>query len=289
MSFPAAPLTAPGLQGFHDTPRIPGGSAHIPDFEFLLAYDVRGGSEYVRQSSPQQPEYLVMWRTLEGRGLVRFGQRPVEVAPDTVLLMRSGTYNYWHPLTPCWRFWSLHFRTPEPPPFPFEQPVHVAPHGDDASDFASLFEAVGSSDLVERRFAVATLQRMIYRWAATLRRAELVSEERLAVEDIVARMQGRIRQGWSVAEMAQAAGMTERRFYRLFQQVTGKPPYRYFLDLRLAVADSLLRMGGYGVGEVAERVGFGDPFQFSKAYRRRYGMPPSAAQTGAGAPGLPSG
>lgn len=286
MSYPVDPLTIPAPPGFYDTPRIPGGPAHIPDFEFLLAYDVRGGPEYVRQSGPQQPEFLVIWRTLEGRGLVYFGERSVEVAPDTVLLMQSGTYNYWHPLTPFWRFWSLHFRTPEPPPFPFERPVHVAPHGDDARDFASLFEAVGSSDLVERRLAVATLQRMFYRWAATLRRAEHASEERLAVEDVIARMQGRIRQGWTVAGMAQAAGMDERRFYKLFQQVTGKPPYRYFLDLRLAVADSLLRLGGYGVGEVAERAGFGDSFQFSKAYRRRYGCPPSAARPPRDAPAL---
>jgi AraC-like DNA-binding protein len=61
-----------------------------------------------------------------------------------------------------------------------------------------------------------------------------------------------------------------------FQKTTGKSPARVRNSLRLAHAYERLRTGSRTVAEVADEMGFCDPFHFSKAFRREFGFPPSS-------------
>jgi AraC-like DNA-binding protein len=49
----------------------------------------------------------------------------------------------------------------------------------------------------------------------------------------------------------------------------------YLLAWRMAVAKDLLRNNELSIGEVAERVGYGSQSNFSTAFRRNVGAPPS--------------
>ncbi len=73
---------------------------------------------------------------------------------------------------------------------------------------------------------------------------------------------------------AAACGLSESRFYYLFRVWAGVSPVTYRNRLRLLHATSLLRNSSLPVGEVAIRVGFDDPFYFSRLFRRETGMPP---------------
>jgi AraC-like DNA-binding protein len=55
----------------------------------------------------------------------------------------------------------------------------------------------------------------------------------------------------------------------------GLPPMEYLLAWRMAVAKDLLRTHGLSISEVAERVGYGSQSNFSTAFRRHVGEPPS--------------
>jgi AraC family transcriptional regulator len=78
-----------------------------------------------------------------------------------------------------------------------------------------------------------------------------------------------------VASIARQACMSEFHFFRMFKRMTGSTPHQYMLHKRLQSARDLL-MDGCKVADVALSCGFADIFTFSKAFKRKFGCPPSA-------------
>jgi len=79
----------------------------------------------------------------------------------------------------------------------------------------------------------------------------------------------------SVKLMARKACMSEQHFRRVFHEVTGSSPKRFYDQLRMAWAEHMLRGGGKNVSEVADSLGFASPFHFSRVFRKHFGYPPS--------------
>ena len=78
-----------------------------------------------------------------------------------------------------------------------------------------------------------------------------------------------------VEELAKLAGMSESGFYRHFQTVTALSPIQFQKQIRLQEARLLLASQPRDVTTVAHRVGYDSASQFSREYRRQYGVPPS--------------
>lgn len=91
-----------------------------------------------------------------------------------------------------------------------------------------------------------------------------------------ARLIALIEQGGGLPEMAAAAGLSTFHFLRRFKRATGTTPWRYLTEVRLARAKSLLADPSRGVADAAAEAGFPDPAYFSRLFRRRTGMTPSA-------------
>jgi|GEM_PF-2759080 len=81
--------------------------------------------------------------------------------------------------------------------------------------------------------------------------------------------------GLTIEAVARAAGMSNSTLRRMFIEHLKMTPIAYLQDLRLARARDFLARGTFGVKEVAAKVGYADPLYFSKAYRRKFGWPPS--------------
>lgn len=88
-------------------------------------------------------------------------------------------------------------------------------------------------------------------------------------------MSANVEQPASVVEVAAHCGISQRQLERLFAEQLDASPTAYYLRLRLAHARELLRDTGRSVLEVALACGFGSSASLSRAYRRRYGLPPS--------------
>jgi AraC family transcriptional regulator len=80
----------------------------------------------------------------------------------------------------------------------------------------------------------------------------------------------------TVTEVAREAMMSEYQFYRLFKSVFGVSPYQYILHKRLHHGYQLLTDGRMSITEVATLTGFADVHSFSKAFKKHFGVVPSA-------------
>lgn len=82
--------------------------------------------------------------------------------------------------------------------------------------------------------------------------------------------------GIGLAGMAEAAGLTRHHFLRVFAAVVGVTPHRYLLARRLSAAAAALRAQPDRVLDVALATGFSDLSEFTRRFRRRFGVPPGA-------------
>ncbi|MBI3832137.1 MAG: helix-turn-helix transcriptional regulator [Planctomycetes bacterium] len=67
---------------------------------------------------------------------------------------------------------------------------------------------------------------------------------------------------------------------KLFVGNTGRTPLQYLTALRVDEAKHLLRYGGYSVKEVSRRVGYEDPYYFSRLFKKWVGQSPEAFARG---------
>ncbi|EYF03220.1 AraC family transcriptional regulator [Chondromyces apiculatus] len=88
-------------------------------------------------------------------------------------------------------------------------------------------------------------------------------------------MHGQLARSWTVAQLAKTAALSRSAFFERFTRTVGVAPMEYLLAWRMAVARDLLRRQELGIGEVAERVGYGSASTFSTAFRRHVGQSPS--------------
>lgn len=95
----------------------------------------------------------------------------------------------------------------------------------------------------------------------------------------IARVLRRIQQEYSndldVASLARDANMGMSTFHSAFRQVTATSPVQYLKQIRLHQARTLLTVEGVTAQEAAQRVGYVSPSQFSREYRRMFGVSPS--------------
>ena len=78
----------------------------------------------------------------------------------------------------------------------------------------------------------------------------------------------------SVEEMARRANMSMAAFHHNFKLVTGSSPLQYMKRIRLDRARLLMAHDGYNASTAARAVGYESPSQFSREFKRLFGMTP---------------
>jgi AraC-like DNA-binding protein len=81
---------------------------------------------------------------------------------------------------------------------------------------------------------------------------------------------------WTVDELAREAALSRSALAERFTELVGEPPIQYLMRWRLALAARTLRSGEDPVSRVAERSGYESEAAFTRAFKREFGMPPTA-------------
>ena len=96
------------------------------------------------------------------------------------------------------------------------------------------------------------------------------------VQAAIADMETWLDSPFDLQRLALHSGCTPAYFSRTFKQVTGVPPVIYFTRRKMDRAAALLNKSRLRVGDIATRVGFQDPFYFSKCFKKHMGLAPEA-------------
>ncbi len=78
----------------------------------------------------------------------------------------------------------------------------------------------------------------------------------------------------SLAEVAAACHVNGAYLCRIFKRFRRQSPFEYLQNLKMNQAVELLRNGHYSVKQTAQELGFSDPYNFSRAFKRVFGIAP---------------
>ena len=80
---------------------------------------------------------------------------------------------------------------------------------------------------------------------------------------------------FSVDRLSDMLNIRRTTFYKKVRGITGYTPNEYIRVVRLKKAAEMLAEGTYNVSEISYKVGFDNPFYFSKCFKAQFGVSPS--------------
>ncbi|MEH6632968.1 MAG: GlxA family transcriptional regulator [Halopseudomonas aestusnigri] len=91
-------------------------------------------------------------------------------------------------------------------------------------------------------------------------------------------MEERVETPFLIPELAQEIGSTVRELERLFKKYLKTSPATYYRNLRLDVAQRLLKQTDFSILDIAIRCGFNSATSFARSYRSRFGQSPRTSR-----------
>ncbi|MDT7830444.1 AraC family transcriptional regulator [Pricia sp. S334] len=83
----------------------------------------------------------------------------------------------------------------------------------------------------------------------------------------------------TLSELSKKIGTNEFLLKRDFKSLFGTTVFGYVADIRMKKAKTLLLQGEFSIGQISDEVGYKNPQHFSTAFKRKFGMPPSAIKS----------
>jgi AraC-like DNA-binding protein len=81
---------------------------------------------------------------------------------------------------------------------------------------------------------------------------------------------------WSIEGLAREVALSRSTFVERFTELVGTPPFRYLTIWRLQTAKQQLAESTKSIGQLAHSVGYESEEAFSRAFKREFGLSPSA-------------
>ena len=211
---------------------------------------------------PAVRKYVLIHHVIKGKGIVIKEKQTYRVgAGEAFLILPGEVVTYSADLNDPWYYEWVGF------------------DGALSAKFAELPTVIPfSSGVIQEMISLADIPMREYRVAGLLFRlyAELF-ETKSTRHHYVRRVQDHIHalymQPLRVEEIAEKMNLDRRYLSRLFKQKTGQTIQDYIVSVRMEEAKSKL-LQGFSVEEAAQLCGYEDASNFSKMFKRRFGVSP---------------
>ncbi len=227
---------------------------------------------------------------VDGSGMLTAGERRAEVAAGDLILLPQGI-GHDYAASPCqpWSVYWVHFRGDSSRTFlehlGYREDRLLARVGVSPAllgAFNSLL-SVRKTGYSSRAFinAANQLRHLMTLFASETSRHEGEQQASLDLEALRTYMLENIHQQLDLDSLAAVAHLSKYHFAVRYKALTGYPPIRHFLHLKIEYACQLLDSTELSIKAIAVELGYGDPLYFSRLFTKTMGISPRAYRSAA--------
>ena len=261
----------------------PGGESSRLFHTVLRAGHMQASPEY-RVERTSYPGHDLLY-CVAGAGWVRCADKVFAVSPGQLAWI-DGRQPHAHWADPQKPWELLWLRIDGRPSRLFSEALHVreaplfAVPDDTRNSFATIFALLGERSLTVDAGLHAAISVLMARLFESLQPVSAhqdataggTADSRL--HDVLQRMRREYRRPWKVEELARMAGLSVPHFFRRFRKATGSSPVDWLRRERINQAKRLLSDSDDSIRDIAAELGFGDPFYFSRDFKKLTGLAP---------------
>jgi AraC family transcriptional regulator of arabinose operon len=232
-------------------------------------------------------DWLLIY-TLSGSGLYRFSGGTFESRAHDVTLYRPGVFQDYQVL-PSAKKWELHYAHFLPRPewvpwlnWPEKSPGFLSISVRDPAIAHRMITRLqdmvrlSTASLPRRQiFGLNALEEVLL-WCDTINPRQSLSPRDPRVGRALDFLTTHAAEPFSEEDLARAAALSPSRLRYLFRLETGDSPRNFQEKQRLLRARDLLAMSRQTIGEIAQELGFSNPFYFTLRFKKETGESPRA-------------
>ena len=232
-----------------------------------------------RMERERHDDNLLLYCTA-GRGYLRAGNWSSVVLPGNIMLLPQGLkHAYFADENDPWSLYWVHFQGASTRVFMQHLGYRENSPMTDAGvsplligAFTSLLD-VRRTGYSTRAFINASnhLRHLITQMSLEVSAHAGRMQSGLELEQIQAYMLEHIGQTITLDDLAAVANMSKYHFSNRYKALTGYPPIKHFLNMKMEHACHLLDSTDLGVGEIARRVGYDVPLYFPRLFSKTIG------------------
>lgn len=253
------------------------GPARPINVELSVIWEVLAGKGYNNTNPSYDKRYLTAIRTLGGSGELTLSQRqPIILEENSLIILESPKIVRYRCSGEFWEFWWFVFLPDGPLPYALNSLYRIKANSRDTGDFRQAFSNLQHHSGRVRCIASALFATMLHRWLAESTTQNERTPHRQIVEKMIEHIHGNVADNWTGPRLARESGLSESTFRMAFKLATGMSPARFIRNARLQAASQMIRQGSYSLAFIAEQLNFSSAFHLSAAFKKQFGVPPSA-------------
>lgn len=159
---------------------------------------------------------------------------------------------------------------------PFDQPIPSW----SGTSFGKILSEILEENIRADAFSEKLISNQIYRLLTMLKRAEAAhikdeNEQHKIFNQLRSDLCKHCNEAWTLEKMAAQCGYSVSHFSAIYKKIFGISPMEDLLTQRMKLAECLIGLKIYKIGEVAQMCGFSSLHYFSEYFKKRTGKTPT--------------
>ena len=273
--FPGEELAVISVESFRDYIRNPiVQRLYVTD----IGYFPNAEHHYMHRESGV-PQYIYFYCT-DGSGAIKIGNTQYSLSRNQAFTIPAGeSHAYWANEKDPWSILWMHFSGSDTGLYPLEEKQVITFDTAYASTrmmeyFSNLLRVIRGHFTLGNFIYITNTISVILSETYFREKKDNANPSDRTLTEIIRYMVKNIGRNLTLDELCGEFSYSKSHINNLFHRYTQQPPLGFFQSLKMKQACIMLRHSNKMVYEIAQELGYSDPFYFSRAFQRTIGVSP---------------